>query len=132
MLARGMRLNCLARRGDALLVGDIHRGRICLEKSQCPPASLWLPLASFGYPILVHHSPVQGVPCYLQWPPSLPAQRRPEGDKLLHGLKNNMAEQFSIGSMVDTTFWSKGRGGWILIVDYVCLFRHFLVAGLNR
>ncbi|KAJ9227024.1 hypothetical protein DTO027B5_8130 [Paecilomyces variotii] len=49
-----------------------------------------------------------------------------EGDKLLHEHKNSIAEQFSIGPVVDTAFWSKGRGDmdidrgpWTSAVDYV-------------
>lgn len=52
-----------------------------------------------------------------------------EGDNLSHELKHKIAEKFSIGPIVDTEFWSKGRGDmdiyrgpWASAVDYIQAF----------
>ncbi|THC90747.1 hypothetical protein EYZ11_009794 [Aspergillus tanneri] len=49
-----------------------------------------------------------------------------EGDTLSHELKNKIAKQFSIGPMVDMSFWSKQRGNmdidrgpWASAIDYM-------------
>ncbi|KAL2867762.1 uncharacterized protein BJX67DRAFT_387645 [Aspergillus lucknowensis] len=54
---------------------------------------------------------------------------RVDGDKLSTGQKNDNAERFSVGPMVDTTFWTKGRGDmeidrgpWIAAVEYIKAF----------
>ncbi|GIK05338.1 phosphotransferase enzyme [Aspergillus viridinutans] len=49
-----------------------------------------------------------------------------QGNELSHGIRENIAEQFSIGPVVDTEFWRKERGDmdidrgpWASAVDYL-------------
>ncbi|TQB67571.1 Phosphotransferase enzyme [Monascus purpureus] len=62
-----------------------------------------------------------------------------EGGNLSHELKHKIAEKFSIGPIVDTAFWSKGRGDmdiyrgpWASAVDYIQAFALQEIAWIQK
>ncbi|KAE8334710.1 hypothetical protein BDV24DRAFT_156639 [Aspergillus arachidicola] len=54
-----------------------------------------------------------------------------EGDNLSYELKYNIAEMFSIGPMVDTVFWSKGRGDMDVYRGLSWIQKHAIPRSLN-
>ncbi|KAE8143966.1 phosphotransferase family protein [Aspergillus pseudotamarii] len=62
-----------------------------------------------------------------------------EGGNLSHEIKHKIAEKYSIGPIVDTAFWSKGRGDmdihrgpWASVVDYIQAFALREIAWIQK